>query len=143
MVQDVQPSAVKSLTGHARGMIGLLIAEYLLGVVTNLYVQFPAGQNESGLWAFSRGQSLILLHILVGILLLFGTIALLARARKNRDSVWSFAAVVALCAVLLAMVTGLLFVGSQLALYSLLMSLSFITALLAYFYGLYASRSHL
>ena len=53
-------------------MIGLLALQYVLGMVTNLYVPFPQTDQISQLWDAARSQFAPAAHILLGVLLLVG-----------------------------------------------------------------------
>lgn len=128
------------LTAHAFGMIGLLIIEYLLGISTNVFVQFPEGKYGKQLWAFAGQQLPITLHIIIGFLLLLGTLALFIRAIITKSTSWIRTGSIALVAVIAAIVTGSLFIPTQSAGYSFIMALSFIIALLAYFWGIYRNK---
>ena len=129
-----------SLTPHAFGMVGILVIEFLFGILTNLFVMFPQNQHGEKLWEFAKQQGVLVLHIIIGFLLLLGTLALLVRAIRIKNLVWIIMSSIALAAVIGAIVAGAIFVPSQMAIYSLLMATFFIIALLAFFWGIYANK---
>ncbi len=48
--------AQNSFRNHAIPMIGLLVIQFALGMVTNLFVQFPDTNKPDQLWGFARSQ---------------------------------------------------------------------------------------
>ncbi len=130
----------RSLKQHAIGMIILSVIQYILGMITSLYISFPEGKTREQLMIFAKQQVPLIVHIVVGLLLLFGTIALLVRSLIQKDRHWIAPAAIATTAILTATITGMIFIPTQQAGYSLIMSLSFLIALLSYFWGLYADK---
>ncbi len=139
MTQDGQ-YAQSTLKPHAVGMIGGLILQYLLGMTANLFVTFPEGKHGGQLWLFAWRQVSIAIHIILGFLLLIGTIALLVRAIREKSTSWITVSIIALVGIIGAITGGSLFIPSQTAIYSFVMAAGFIVALLAYFWGLYTDR---
>ncbi len=129
-------SALK-LKPHAIGMVILLAVEYVLGMLTNLYVQFPAGGSIGQNWEFMHSQWLIWAHLIIGTLIILGMIALYVQAVKLKNRIWKIAGGIASASSVLAWICGEEFVSRQAAGYSLAMSLFFIIALLALGAGLY------
>ena len=121
-------------------MIGL-VAQYLLGMLTNLYVTFPKTNSVGQRWEFARSQVLVMAHIVLGTLIFLGAIALIIRAYKSRERIWKISAGIGLVSITLAWISGEEFISSQAAGYSLSMSLFFLVALAAYGWGLYRSRA--
>src|SRR4051812_42260322 len=121
----------RKLRGHAFGMVGLLIAQYVLGMLANLYVQFPENQTEWQMWDFAKTQPLILTHIALGMLLLFGTLVLVIRAINAKNRPWRIASGLAFGSIVLAIVSGSEFITTQNDWLSLAMSLFFIVALVS------------
>jgi hypothetical protein len=122
------------------GMLVSLSVQYLLGLTTNLFVQFPQSENASVLWKFAWTQLPLALHIIVGLLLFIGSIALLIRAIILKDKPWIKASAIGLVAILIAGVSGAIFVPTQSAIYSYVMGITFIVAFLSYTGGLYYSK---
>ena len=137
-----QKSINSSLNKHAFGMIGVLILQYLLGMVSSLFVEFPENTQPKQLWEYAWQQVPVASHIVVGIVLLLGTLALLIRSFILKDKVWQISAGMSTIATILSIITGSIFITLQSDLYSLIMAIGFIIALLSYGWGLYASKNH-
>jgi hypothetical protein len=60
-------------------ILGLLV-QYMLGMFSNLYVQFPDTTVPGKLWEFAWTQVPVATHIVLGMLLFLGALALLIRA---------------------------------------------------------------
>lgn len=130
----------KNPTPHTLGLIGLLILQFLLGMFAALFVSFPEKASESQIWKFAGQQFSITLHMLLGILILLGAIALVIRAIIMKDKNWIWTSVVGLTGVVAADITGILFVAQQNDIYSYLMAVAFVVSLVAYFWGAYKGR---
>jgi hypothetical protein len=125
---------------HAFFLIGFLVGEYLLGMLTNLFVMLPEAQTGSQQWEFARTQPLVMAHIILGLLLLIGSIILYIRAIRAKSQTWKIASGIGLGSILLAIVAGSEFITSQQDYYSLVMSLLFIVAVAAYGWGIYITK---
>lgn len=139
MAQESQ-TEVRSLRMHAIGMIFLLTLLYLFGMFTALFVSFPQGKSDGQLWQFSMKQLPLATHIVLGILLLLGTIALIIRSFVRESNVWILSSIIAGIGVLLAIIGGMVFIPTQKDVYSFVMAVSFLISLFAYFWGIYASK---
>ena len=118
----------------------LLGVQFVLGMITNLFLSFPDTTAPDQLWAFARSQAVIFTHIIVGIALLVSAIVFLVRATRKNNRGWLASAVVGLVAIVVAIFGGVTFTTTQVDAYSLVMALGFIGAVLAYGWGLYANR---
>ena len=121
-------------------MIIALILQYLLGIASNLFTQFPDTKDAGRLWLYAWSQTSLALHIILGLLLLFGSIILIIRALIKRDFIWIIASVVGFLAIIGSVIAGAIFITSQSNVYSFAMSVGFIVALLSYFLGVYKSK---
>lgn len=130
----------RSLTPHAWGMVGVLVIQYLLGMASALFITFPQKEKEGQLWKFAWQQIPIALHIIVGFLLVVGTLALLIRSAVEKNKQWIITSSIATVSVVGAVIGGAFFIPTQTDWYSFLMAVSFIIALLAYFWGIYVSK---
>ena len=129
-----------SLKKHGIVMIIALILQYFLGMASNLFTQFPDIKDAGRLWLYAWSQTSLALHIILGLLLLFGSIILIIRALIKRDFIWIIASVVGFLAIIGSVIAGAIFVTSQSNVYSFAMSVGFIVALLSYFFGVYKSK---
>ena len=130
----------KPLKSHAIGMIILLVIQYILGMLTNLYVQFPDGGTVGQNWEFMHGQWLVWAHLITGTLIVIGTVSLYIRALKLKDKTWKIAGGIAAGSAVLAWVCGEEFVSRQQDMYSFAMSVFFIIAFVALGSGLYLAK---
>jgi hypothetical protein len=139
-IVKVNPGAEKGFRNHAFLMIGLLVVQYILGMITNLFVQFPQTAQEGQLWAFAWTQLPEAAHIILGLLLFVSALIFVIRAVAKRNRGWMVSSAVGLIAIMTAIYGGVTFIPSQVDPYSLVMALAFIVAFLAYGWGLFAAR---
>ena len=118
-------------------ILGLLAVQFTLGMINNLFVRFPDTTRPDLLWAYARSQLPVISHIVVGTLLLVGALILLIRASGMPHRRWLGSAVVGLIAIIIAIYGGVTFVTTQVDMYSLVMALGFIIAVLGYSWALY------
>jgi len=113
-----------------------LVIQYLLGMYVNLYVKFPTSGPEAA-WKFAWSSLPVAAHIILGTLILLGSISMLVRAiiRKNRH--WIMVASIGVAGLLLCGFGGESFITTQHEVGSYLMSLGFLAALLALNWGFY------
>jgi len=132
-----QTHTAASATGQARlvrirlsslGAVVMLIIQFILGMIYNLYGTAPTSTKSIGL--FSSPD--LALHVILGILLVIAALGQLIRAIgvRHRLSIWMSA--VGLLSILGAGFAGLGFAGSGASSASLGMSLAFATALACY-----------
>lgn len=126
-----------TLKKQAWGMVIGLIIQYLLGMYTNMFVNFPESGTERQMWEFARSQTVLVVHILLGIFLLLNSIWMIIRAFRAKAKVWKIPAVIGFLTIFLAAFGGTKFVPTQNDNYSFLMAVAFLVALIAYFWGLY------
>jgi len=132
--------APNGLRVNAIFMIVVLVIQYVLGMVANLFVKFPDTNQPDQLWAAARSQFPTMAHIVVGTLLLVGAVVFVIRATRNHHRSWIASSVAGLIAILAALFGGVTFTTTQVDGYSLLMAIAAIAAFVAYGWGLYASR---
>jgi len=118
--------------------LGLLVVQYVLGMISNLEVQFPGGNAWGWVWSHSL---IIQLHIYIGTLLLVVALVALVLSSVARNIVGSIAAAAGLALIILAWLSGAAFLASQQNTLSLWMALGFMGALVAYILGYSLSRS--
>ena len=121
-------------------MLALLAIQYILGVITNLFVKFPDTQNPSALWEFAWKQIPTALHIILGFTLLFLSIKIVIVATKKKVKNWLLPAWAGFISILLAFINGAAFIDEQKDIYSFLMALFFITTVASYVWGMYKSK---
>lgn len=121
-------------------MIVLLVIQYILGMITNLFVQFPQSDQRGVLWEFAWSQFSEASHIILGMLMFVSAVIFVMRAMRHRNRIWTAASWAGLIAILTAIYGGVTFIPSQADRYSLIMAFAFIAAFLAYSWGLYAAK---
>jgi hypothetical protein len=125
---QAQASRLVRLRLSSLGTVIMLIVQFVLGIVYNLYGTAPTSTKSVGL--FSSPD--LALHVILGILLVIAALGQLIRAITVRHplSVWMSA--VGLVAILGAGFAGLGFAGNGASGASLGMSLAFALALACY-----------
>ncbi len=125
---QAQASRLVRLRLSSLGAVIMLIVQFVLGIVYNLYGTAPTPAKSVGL--FSSPD--LALHVILGILLFVAALGQLIRAIavRHRLSIWLSA--IGLLSILGAGFAGLGFAGSGASSASLGMSLAFATALACY-----------
>jgi hypothetical protein len=110
------------------GLVSMLIIEFILGVVYNLYGTAPTPHKSIGLFS----SPVLALHVVLGILLLVAAVMLLVRAigARHRLAIWM--AAVGLVGIIAAGGAGLGFTHSGANGASLGMSIAFAVSLTCY-----------
>jgi hypothetical protein len=122
--------------------LALLVIQYVLGMISNLEVQFPGNLPGGNAWGWVWSHSLIIqLHIYNGTLLLVVALAALILSNVARNIVGSIAAAAGLAMIIFAWLSGAEFLANQHNDLSLRMALGFMGAFVAYILGYYLSRS--
>lgn len=129
-----------TLTKQGIALIIFLVLQYLLGMATNLFVQFPEKGNDVAMWKFTWSRIPLALHIILGIGLLIGSVALLLRSLRQKNKIWIKASLAGMISILISGVAGSEFVSSQADIYSFIMAAGFIAAILSYGWGAYKSN---
>ena len=136
------PFALRSRSLAFRLLL-LLALEFLLGMVTNLYVQIPATHPGSGAdnyfvgvvqglgWALTDGAWALQLHVLLGLGLILTGFALIGVAYATHERVWMICAPLGVLGMMVAGFNGASFVNYGQNFSSLLMSVGFLVALVS------------
>jgi hypothetical protein len=110
------------------GAVVMLIVEFVLGMIYNLYGTAPTPKKSIGLFS----SPVLALHVILGILLVIAAVGQLVRAIGTRHKLAIWLSAVGLLAIAAAGFAGLGFTGSGAAGASLGMSLAFAVALACY-----------
>src|SRR6516225_10683218 len=116
------------LRGASFGVVVMLILQFILGMIYNLYGTAPTSTKSIGL--FSSPD--LALHVILGILLFLAAIGQLVQAIRVRHNLSIWLSALGLVSILGAGLAGLGFTGSGAAGASLGMSLAFAVALACY-----------
>jgi hypothetical protein len=130
-------TGIAGLRANSLAAIVMLVIEFALGVIVNLYAKLPpsdAGKTLLSAFgaAVTDGPVALTLHALLGTLLLITGISALVRASLLRRGVLIAVTGVALLAILLAWLSGTRFVGDSGNGESLLMALATGVAIICY-----------
>jgi heme A synthase len=110
------------------GAVVMLILQFILGMIYNLYGTVPTTKKPIGLFS----SPVIALHVILGILLFIVAVVLLVRAIQARHKLSIWMAAIGLLSILGAGFAGLGFSGSGANSASLGMALAFAVALACY-----------
>ncbi len=131
-----------------------LIAQYLLGMAVNLFVQIPdnhpgahppeyfGGVVRSVTWAVLQGPVLLQLHAAFGLILVIGSVYLLVQGVATRQAGLITAMVIGLIGTLGAGFNGGSYLNYHEDFSSMLMATGFAVAAIAYLLALYLSLGH-
>jgi hypothetical protein len=110
------------------GAVSMLILEFILGIIYNLYGTAPTAKKSIGLFS----SPVLALHVVLAILLLIAAVGQLVRAigTRHRLAIWMSA--LGLAGILAAGGAGLGFTGNGAAGASLGMALAFAVSLACY-----------
>jgi hypothetical protein len=127
----------------------LLSIQFVLGIVTNLYVTVPAhhpgseaaeyfGGVVAGVaWAIAQGAWTLRIHALLGLLIIVISFALVGTAISSRRRMWIVCSTIAVLLIIAAGFNGASFLNYREDFSSLFMSLGFAIALVSLLVGLY------
>jgi len=144
-VRDRETTFMSQTDAHLRPVritflvtLVLLVIQYVLGMIANLEVQFPAGNLWR--WVFENSP-IIQLHIIIGTLLIVMALVALILSIVARHTAGIIAAIAGLALVIFSWLSGAQFLATQDNALSLRMALGFIGACMAYVVGYYVSRA--
>jgi hypothetical protein len=130
------------LRGNTLGVLAMLIVQFAIGIVVNLYATIPAKDKGSGIFgaigrALSNGPASLATHAGLGLLIVLAAVALVVRSIVTKHIASIVLSAIGLAAIVAAALNGARFVadGGQ-ANASLAMALSTAVAMLCYAVGL-------
>ena len=126
--EQTQASRLARLRMSSLGAVAMLIIEFILGIVYNLYGTAPTAKKSIGLFS----SPVIALHVIVAILLVIAAVGQLIRAIGTRHRLTIWMSAVGLAGILAAGFAGVGFAGNGAAGASLGMALAFAVSLAAY-----------
>jgi hypothetical protein len=136
------PRQLLALRGNTFGVLAMLIVQFAIGVVVNLYATIPASDKGGGILdaigsALTHGPASLATHAGLGLLIIVAAIALVVRSIIARHTVSIMTSVIGLAAIASAALNGARFVADGgPASASLAMALSTAVAMLSYAIGL-------
>jgi hypothetical protein len=138
----MSPRQLAALRGNTFGALAMLIVQFALGIVVNLYATIPAKDKGSGIVgaigrALTNGPASLATHAGLGLLIVLVGIALVVRSILTRHTASIVLSVIGLAAIASAALNGARFVADGgPANASLAMALSTALAMLCYAIGL-------
>jgi hypothetical protein len=131
-----------ALRGNTFGILAMLIVQFAIGIVVNLYATIPAKDKGSGIFgaigkALTNGPASLATHAGVALLIVLAAVALVVRSIVTRHIASIVLSVIGLAAIVGAAFNGARFVADGgPANASLAMALSTAVAMLCYAIGL-------
>ena len=138
----MSPRQLAALRGNTFGALAMLIVQFAIGSVVNLYATIPAKDKGSGIFgtigrALSNGPGSLATHAGLGLLIVLAAVALVVRSIVSRHAASIVLSVIGLAAIVSAALNGARFVADGgPANASLAMALSTAVAMLSYAVGL-------
>ncbi len=120
-------------------MIALLAIQFTLGIYINLYVNFPPLSSITHFSYTSLGPDFIsiMIHMLLGFFLLIVSFIMLLLSTRMKNKKMILSGILAFVFVIVAGISGILFLFNELSIYSFIMSFSFIIIVISEFYYMY------
>jgi hypothetical protein len=137
------PRQLAALRGNTFGALAMLIVQFAIGSVVNLYATIPAKDKGSGIFgaigrALTNGPASLATHAGLGLLIVLAAVALVVRSIVTRHTVSIVLSVIGLAAIVAAAVNGARFVADGgPANASLAMALSTAVAMMCYAVSLF------
>jgi len=152
IVSDSMESPIKKTSSSLRTidtiLLILLAAQFLIGMLVNLFVQVPgvhpganapeyfSGVAQGVFWALFNAQWELLIHVVAGLLLFILSIVLLVLAIISRQGRWITVAVLGFIGVVGAGFNGASFMNYGHDFSSLLMAIGFLLSAISYTIGI-------
>ncbi len=142
-----QPDPDRRFRQLCLGMIVLLLAQFLLGMLTNLYVTIPAshpgahatnfftGVAAAIAWVIPTGPLVLSTHVVLGLALILGSLLHLHTAHRAGRRGWLITSIVGTLALIGAAFNGASFLNYAHDFSSMIMSGCFALAVLYYTLG--------
>jgi len=131
-----------ALRGNTFGALAMLIVQFAIGIVVNLYATIPAKDKGGGILgaigsSLTNGPASLATHAGLGLLIVLAAAALVVRSIATRHTASIVLSVIGLAAIVAAALNGARFVADGgPASASLAMALSTAVAMLCYALGL-------
>jgi hypothetical protein len=123
-----QASRLVRLRASSLGAVVMLIIQFILGMIYNLYGTMPTAKKSIGMFS----SPVIALHVILAFLLIIAAVAQLIRAAGTRHGLAIWMSAAGLVAILAAFFAGMGFTSNGAAGASLGMALAFALALACY-----------
>ncbi|EQB73082.1 MAG: hypothetical protein M1462_07710 [Candidatus Thermoplasmatota archaeon] len=123
-------------------IMALLFMQFIMGMYINLYVSFPPMNSitHMGPHNFPSNYIVVMFHMMLGFLILVVSFIMVLLSLRIRNSKLVISSFLSFFFVIVAGISGFLFLFNEKNLYSLLMAISFIIIVLSEFYYLYVIK---
>ncbi len=131
---DKNLARLRSFRIHAAAAMALLIVEFLLGIYSALFVEFPSDLVRGNAWAWTMSKSAVVVaHAIIGTLILLVSAVTLGRGIASRSRAAILGSAAGFLLTLFAWLGGAWFLSNvQNDAASFLMAIGFIGALSSY-----------
>jgi hypothetical protein len=143
----VKGTSLARLRVTALSMMLLLVAQFVVGIVANLYVTIPAtipgtkaGKPDIG-WALAHSPVDLRIHVVLAFLLVAAALVMAGLGVATRRAAWIITTLTGAVMILVATSGGLGFLSGASSASSLQMALGFMGAFLAYAAGFYVTKT--
>jgi hypothetical protein len=143
-----ESTSERGMRRYARNILILLAAQFLIGMVVNLFVTVPAvhpgaqaseyflGVVQGVAWALFNAPFWLLIHVIIGLLLFLTPIGLMAFSIASRRREWIIISVLGFIGMVFAGFNGASFLNYGADISSLLMSIGFLLAAVSFTIGI-------
>jgi len=89
----------------------------------------------------SKSEPLLILHIILSVLLLIGSVAFYVQAKRHQSVAWKIPSLVGIFGIFIAIIAGSLFAYTDASTYLSVMEVGAVLSLCSYGWGLWAARN--
>lgn len=138
-----EATAPRAFRAVVLAVSALLVPQFVLGMITNVYLPFPGALDGGKAWDWALSQPVIVAHITLGSLIVILSVVAIVFGIMSRRPLAVVTSVLGSILVMLAWYSGEEFVvKGQQNLPSISMALSFLAALIVYTVGYYMTGRH-
>jgi hypothetical protein len=131
--ETVPPRAFRAVV---LALLALLVPQFVLGMIANLYLPFPGKLDADKAWGFALSQPVVYAHIALGSLIVILAVVAIVVGIISRRRLAVVTSVLGFLLVSLAWFSGEAFLAeNQSSLPSVSMAFSFLAALIVYAVG--------
>ena len=135
-----EPAPLRAFRRINLALLALLVPQFVLGMITNVYLPFPGKLNPGKAWDFALSQPVITAHIALGSFIVILSAVAIVIGAISRRPLAVVISVLGFILVLLAWYSGEEFLGDgQSNLPSISMAFAFLAALIVYAVGYYVT----
>jgi membrane protein YdbS with pleckstrin-like domain len=129
------------LSKQAIGLGAAYGAQFLLGTAAALFFELPDSADESQVWAGAWQAWPTAAHMILGTLIVLGSVALLFTAWRAKNAAWKKAAVGNIVGAVISGGSGERFISTNSDWWTLLMSVGLLISVASLVWGLYKSKN--